>query len=121
MRGDDQAVELVVGVVGEREHHPVLPALAGADLDPANDAVGSRRRRNLDAVGLAALMVEYCGEIDGRRVTADADSVNGVRRRRRRNNHEAQRNQRRHLIRRNVSTPRPTILPAQRTGRGRDK
>ena len=94
MRGDDQAVELVVGVVGKREHHPVLPALAGADLDAADDAVGSRRRRNLDAVGFAALVVEHCGEIDGRRVTADADSVNGVRRRRGRNNHEAQRKQR---------------------------
>ena len=94
MRGDDQAVELVVGVVGEREHHPVLPALAGADLDAADDAVGSRRGRNLDAVGFAALVVEDGGEIDGRRVTADADCVNGVRRWRDRNNHEAQRNQR---------------------------
>ena len=94
MRGDDQAVELVVGVVGEREHHPVLSAFAGADLDAADDAVGSRRGRNLDAVGFAALVVEDCGEIDGRRVTADADRVNGVRRWRDRNNHEAQRNER---------------------------
>ena len=94
MRRDDQAVELVVGVVGEREHHPVLAAFAGAHLDAADDAVGSRRGRNLDAVGFAALMVEDGGEVDGRRVTADADRVNGVRRRRDRNNHEAQRNQR---------------------------
>ncbi len=59
MRRDDQAVELVVGVVGEREHHPVLSALAGAHLDAADDAVGSRRGRHLDAVGVAALMIEY--------------------------------------------------------------
>jgi hypothetical protein len=39
-------------------------------------------------------MVEHGGEIDGRRVTADADRVNGVRRRGGRNNHEAQRKQR---------------------------
>src|SRR2546423_10238085 len=94
MRSDDQAVELVVGVVGERENHPVLPTLAGADLDAADNAVGSRRRRNLDAVGFAALVIEHRGEIDGRRVTADADRVNGVRRRRGHNNHEAQRKQR---------------------------
>src|SRR3954462_6301311 len=94
MRGDDQAVELVVGVVGEREHHPVLAALAGADLDAADDAGGSRRGRNLDAVGLATLVVEDGGEIDGRRVAADADCVDSVRRWRDRNNHEAQRYQR---------------------------
>ena len=95
MRGDDQAVELVVGVVGEREHHPVLAAFTGAHLDAADDAVGAGRGRNLDAVGVAALMVEHRGEVDGRRVTADADSVDGARRLRRRNNHEAQRNERR--------------------------
>ncbi len=68
--------------------------LAGADLDAANDAVGSRRGGNLDAIGLAALMIEYGGQIDRGRVAADADRVNGVRRRRRGNNHEAQRKQR---------------------------
>ena len=94
VRRDDQAVELVVGVVGEREHHPVLSALAGANLDAADDAVGARRGRNLDAIGLAALMIEHRGQIDRRRVTADADCVNRARRRRGRNNHEAQRKQR---------------------------
>ena len=59
MRRDDQAIELVVGVVGEREHHPVLSALAGADLDAADDAVGAGRGGNLDAVGVAALMIEH--------------------------------------------------------------
>src|SRR3954452_10228874 len=94
MRRDDQTVELVVGVVGEREHHPVLAAFAGADLDAANDAVGAGRGGNLDAVGVAALMVEHRGEVDRRRVAADADSVDGARWRRERNNHEAQRERR---------------------------
>ncbi len=94
MRGDDQAVELVVGVVGKREHHPVHTAFTGADLDAADDAVGSGRGGNLDAVGVAALMIEHRGEVDRRRVTADADRVDGARRGRGRNNHEAQRNQR---------------------------
>ena len=75
MRRDDQAVELVVGVVGEREHHPVLAAFAGADLDAADDAVGAGRGGNLDAVGVAALMIEHRGEVDRRRVAADADGV----------------------------------------------
>ena len=91
MRGDDQAVELVVGVVGEREHHPVLTALAGADLDAADDAVGARRGGNLDTVTVAVLMIEHRGEVDRRRVTADADGVNRVRRLRGGKNHEAQR------------------------------
>src|SRR5260370_38858415 len=86
----DETVELVVGVVGEREHHPILPALAGADLDAAADGGGAGRGRDLDAVGFAALVVEHGGEIDRRRVTADADGVNRVRLRRSGNNHEAQ-------------------------------
>ncbi len=94
VRRDDQPVELVVGVVGEREHHPVLAALAGAHLDAADDAVGARRRRDLDAVGVAVLMVEDRGEIDRGRVTADADRVERTRRCRGDNNHEAQRNER---------------------------
>jgi hypothetical protein len=94
MGGDDQAVELVVGVVGEREHHPVLAALAGADFDAADDAVGAGRGGNLDAVGIAALMIEHRGEVDRGRVAADADGVDGARRRRGGNNHEAQRERR---------------------------
>ena len=91
MRCDDQTIELVVGVVGEREHHPVLAAFAGADLDAANDAVGAGCRGNLNAVSFAALMIEHRGEVDRGRVTADADRVDGARRRRGGNNHEAQR------------------------------
>jgi hypothetical protein len=91
VRRHDQAVELVVGVVGEREHHPVLAALAGAHLDAADDAVGARRGRNLDAVGVAALMIQHRGEVDRRRVTADADGVDGRCRWRGGKHHEAQR------------------------------
>ncbi len=79
VRGDDQTIELVVGVVGEREHHPVLAAFAGADLDAADDAVGSWRGRNLDAVAVGALLFQNTREVDGRRVTADADCVERAR------------------------------------------
>ena len=76
MRRHDEAVELVVGVVGEREHHPVLSALARAHLDAADDAVGAGRGGHLNAVGVAVLMVEDSGEVDRRRIAADADGVN---------------------------------------------
>ena len=33
-------------------------------LHAADDAVGARRRGNLDAVGIAALMLEDAGEVD---------------------------------------------------------
>ena len=94
MRRDDQTIELIVGVVGEREHHPVLAAFTGAHLDAADDAVGSGRGGDLDAVGVAALMVEHRGEVDRGRVAADADGVDRPRVRRGGNHHEPQREQR---------------------------
>ncbi len=94
MRRDDQTIELIVGIVGEREHHPVLAAFTGADLDAADDAISSRRSGNLDSVSITTLMVEDGGEVDGGRVTADADGVDRARGRRDSNNHEAQRNER---------------------------
>jgi hypothetical protein len=94
MRRDDQAVELVVGVVGEREHHPVLAAFAGANLDAAHDAVGSRRGGDLDAIAFTALMVEHRCQVDRRRIAAHADRVDRIRFRRSGKHHEAQREQR---------------------------
>ena len=94
MRRDDQAIELVVGVVGEREHHPVLSALAGADLDAPDNAIGAGRGGDLDAVGVTVLMIEHRGEVDGGRVTADADRVERARWRRGGKNHETQRKRR---------------------------
>ncbi len=91
MRGDDQTIELVVGVVGECEHRPILSAFAGADLDAANDAVGAGGGGNLNAVGVAALMIEHRGEVDRGRVAADADGVDGACRRCGRKHRETQR------------------------------
>ncbi len=86
---NDQTIELVVGVVGKREHHPVLTALTRADFNAANDAVGAGRGGDLDAVGVAVLMFEHRGQVDRRHVAADGDSVDRPCRRGR-NNHEAQ-------------------------------
>src|SRR5258705_13794659 len=114
MRCNDQTIELVVGVVGEREYHPELAAFAGADFDAADDAVGAGCGGNLDAVGVAALMIENCGEVDRGRVTADADGVDGARRRRGGNNHEAQREGREAPDQAQVSSPRSTLSESAR-------
>src|SRR5437868_5263235 len=91
MRCNDQAVELIVGVVGEREHYPVLSAFAGAHFDTPDDAVGAWRGGDLNAIGVAALMIEHRGEVDRGRVTADADGVDRARGLRGGKNHKAQR------------------------------
>src|SRR5437763_13842496 len=91
MRRNDQTIELVVGIVGEREHHPVLSALARAALASTDDTVGARCRGNLDAAGFAALAIEHGGTSDGRRGTADADRVDRPRPPRGDTHHEAQR------------------------------
>ena len=94
MRRHDQAVELVVGIVGEREYDPVLAGLAGAHFDAADDTVRARRRGDLDTVGLVLLVFEDRGEVDRRRVRADADGVNGMCLRGGNDNHEAERERR---------------------------
>ena len=71
-----------------------VAAFARAHLDAADDAVGAGRGGDLNAVAVAALMVEHGGEIDRRRVTTNAHRVHSPRRRTGRNNHEAQRQQR---------------------------
>ena len=79
MRHDDQAVDLLVAVIGEREHRPVVAALARAHLDAAHDAVGAGRGRNLDAVGFGVLPFGGGGEVDRRGVEADVDGFDRVR------------------------------------------
>ena len=82
MRHDDQAVDLLVAVVGEREHRPVVVAFAGAHLDAADDAVGAGRGRHLDAVVVGALAFDRGGEIDRSGAEPDADGFHGMRHRR---------------------------------------
>ena len=79
MRHDDQAVDLLVAVIGEREHRPVLAGFAGAHLDPAHDAVGAGRGGDLDAVAFGVLQLDGVGQIDGRGIAAHADGVDRVR------------------------------------------
>ena len=83
MRHDDQPVDLLVGIVGEREHRPVVAAFARAHFDAAHDAVGAGRGRNLDAVGFRFLPLGGRGEIDGGNVEPHIDGFDRARRQRR--------------------------------------
>ena len=79
MRHDDQPVDLLVGIIGEREHRPVGVGFARAHLDAAHDAVGAGRGGNLDAVGIGLLQFGGGGEIDGRDVEPHVHRFDGAR------------------------------------------
>ena len=65
VRRHDEPVDLLVAVIGEREHRPVPAGFARAHLDAADDAVGAGRGRNLDAIAVGVLEVDGVGEVDG--------------------------------------------------------
>ncbi len=64
MRDDDQAVDLLVAGIGEREHRPVGVALARAHVHALDDAVGAGRGRHQDAVAVGAVPLDRGGEVD---------------------------------------------------------
>src|ERR1700744_2232876 len=78
MRRDDQAIDLLIAVVGERKHRPVLAGLTGAPLKAADNAVSPGRGRNLDAVRVSALIFDGIGQIDGRGVGPHIDGFDGM-------------------------------------------
>ena len=82
MRRDDQAGQLLVGIVGQREHDPrrLRPGLERADLDPPDDAVGAGRGRHLDAVALGAVALDRPRQVDGVGVDRDPDRLHRRRR-----------------------------------------
>ncbi len=79
MRHDDEAIELFVARIGEREDRPVVAALARAHFDAPDDAVGTGRGRHLDAVAFGLLLLDRFGQIDRRRVAPDIDRLHGLR------------------------------------------
>ena len=76
----EQALDLLVGVVGEGEDDPVRlgAALFGADLDAPDDAVGTRRGRDLQAVTLAGEPLHHRSEVDGRAVQRHPHGLYGT-------------------------------------------
>ena len=84
MRRHQQAVDLLVGIIVEREGDPVGARAGGARLDgdAAHDAIGARRRRDLD--GIAARRMEILNDlrhIDRGRIGVDPDGIDRARRR----------------------------------------
>jgi len=79
VRRDDQAVDLFVAVIREREHRPVVAGLTRAHLDAADDAVRAGGGRNLDAVAFGFRLVDRLGEIDRRGIDAHVDRVDRAR------------------------------------------
>ncbi len=91
MRRDDETVELIVGIIGEREDHPVGVALARAHLDAAHDAVGALRGGDLNAIHFGLLSLDRIGQIDGGRIRTHADGVQRMRGRTAREDGKAER------------------------------
>ena len=79
MGGNDEARQLLVRIVGQREDDPrrLRPRFERADLDAADDAVGSRRGRNLNAIALRTVMFDRAGQVDGVSVHRHAHGVDG--------------------------------------------
>ena len=75
MRRHDQAIDLLVAIVGEREHRPIAAGFARPHLDATDDAVGARRGRDLHAVAVGMLKLDRVGEIDRRRVETHIDRL----------------------------------------------
>ena len=77
VRHHDQAVDLLVAGIGEREHRPVGGALARRLLHAAHDAVGAGRGRHQDAVGFGLDPIGDGGEVDRRHVGAHVHRLDG--------------------------------------------
>src|SRR5919201_1476320 len=81
MGNDDEALDLLIAHIGEREHRPVRVALARAHVHAANDAIGARRSGYENAVAFSAVPLGGRREIDGGRIAAHVDRVDRARRR----------------------------------------
>ena len=84
MRRDQQAVDLLIGIVVEREGDPVRTRARGTRLDgdAPHDAVGARRRRYLDGIAAGRMEVLHdLGHVDRGRVGIDPYRIDGAGRR----------------------------------------
>ena len=79
MRRHDQAIDLLIAVVGERKHRPVIAGFARAHFDAADDAVGTGSGRHLDAVAVGFRPLDRVGEIDRGGIDAHVDRLDGAR------------------------------------------
>ena len=89
---NQQAVDLLVGVIGQREHDPVRPrpGFARPDGDAPDDAVGTRRGRDLDDVAIRLVALDHVGEIEHWHVERHALCLDRQRRPQQRKQHQHQ-------------------------------
>ena len=82
MRRDDEARQLLVGIVGQREDDPgrLRAGLERAHLDAPHDAVGAGRGRDLDPVALGAVVLDRPGEVDRVGIGRNPDRLDRERR-----------------------------------------
>ncbi len=80
VRRHHQPGQLLVGIVGQREHDPgrLRAGFERAHLDPPDDAVGAGRGRHLDAVALGAVALDHPGQVDGVRIGRNPDRLHGA-------------------------------------------
>ena len=76
MRCYDQAVELLIAIICQSKDRPVIAAGASPHFDAADDAVGGRSGRHLDAVAVGMLQIDGVGQIDRLRVAMDVNGFN---------------------------------------------
>src|SRR5688572_11098965 len=79
MRRDEKAVDLLVRVIGEREHDPVRTRAQFARLhrDAADDAVPSGGGGDADLIAIRAVALDHRGEIDGLGLEVHTHSLDG--------------------------------------------
>ncbi len=75
MRHHDQALELLVAGIGEREHRPIGIALARPHVHALHDAVGPRRSGDQEAIGIGAMALDRGGQIEGGGVLRHVDRL----------------------------------------------
>ena len=80
MRRHKEPVDLFVGVVGEREDHPIRPRTRVARLhdDAPDDPVLAGCRRDLDEVAVGAIALDHRRQVDGRRVEGQPHGLHGL-------------------------------------------
>ena len=83
MRRDQQSLDLLASIIGEREDDPVraCPFVPRTYLDAANDAVGTGRGRDEKTVSIGMIGFERLGQVDRLRLERHAHRFDGLGRR----------------------------------------
>ena len=75
MRRHDQAIDLLVAVIGKGKHRPIGSGFARMNLDSTSYAIRAWRDRDLNAVAVGVLELHRTRQINGGRVQTDIDRL----------------------------------------------